>query len=76
MTQVTDKHGHRHNSVQADEADKNSALAQNSSSKSTTPTVQETANETREAAREVGGQKGPEPTRYGDWEKNGRCTDF
>ena len=25
---------------------------------------------------EVGGQKGPEPTRYGDWEKNGRCTDF
>lgn len=26
--------------------------------------------------REHGGQKGPEPTRYGDWEKNGRCTDF
>ena len=25
---------------------------------------------------EVGGQAGPEPTRYGDWEKNGRCTDF
>jgi hypothetical protein len=25
---------------------------------------------------EVGGQSGPEPTRYGDWEKNGRCTDF
>ena len=25
---------------------------------------------------EVGGQKGPEPTRYGDWEKAGRCTDF
>ena len=27
-------------------------------------------------AKEFGGQKGPEPTRYGDWEKNGRCTDF
>jgi hypothetical protein len=27
-------------------------------------------------APEIGGQKGPEPTRYGDWEKNGRCTDF
>ncbi|MDE8350270.1 MAG: DUF1674 domain-containing protein [Acidocella sp.] len=27
-------------------------------------------------AKEIGGQKGPEPTRYGDWEKNGRCTDF
>jgi hypothetical protein len=25
---------------------------------------------------EIGGPKGPEPTRYGDWEKNGRCTDF
>ncbi len=25
---------------------------------------------------EIGGQKGPEPTRYGDWEKNGRCSDF
>jgi hypothetical protein len=26
--------------------------------------------------REIGGPKGPEPTRYGDWEHNGRCTDF
>lgn len=25
---------------------------------------------------EVGGPRGPEPTRYGDWEKNGRCSDF
>ena len=25
---------------------------------------------------EVGGRKGPEPTRYGDWERNGRCIDF
>ena len=25
---------------------------------------------------EQGGQAGPEPTRYGDWEKNGRVTDF
>jgi hypothetical protein len=25
---------------------------------------------------EVGGPKGPEPTRYGDWQFNGRCTDF
>ena len=25
---------------------------------------------------EFGGPKGPEPTRYGDWEKNGRCIDF
>ncbi|MFQ5971971.1 MAG: DUF1674 domain-containing protein [Alphaproteobacteria bacterium] len=26
--------------------------------------------------REIGGPKGPEPTRYGDWERNGRCIDF
>ena len=26
--------------------------------------------------REIGGRKGPEPTRYGDWEKGGRCIDF
>jgi len=26
--------------------------------------------------KEVGGPKGPEPTRYGDWEVGGRCTDF
>lgn len=27
-------------------------------------------------AEEIGGPRGPEPTRYGDWERNGRCTDF
>lgn len=27
-------------------------------------------------SREIGGPKGPEPTRYGDWEKAGRCIDF
>jgi hypothetical protein len=26
--------------------------------------------------REIGGRKGPDPTRYGDWEKGGRCIDF
>jgi hypothetical protein len=25
---------------------------------------------------EIGGPSGPEPTRYGDWEKKGRCIDF
>jgi hypothetical protein len=28
------------------------------------------------APREIGGRDGPEPTRFGDWEKNGRCIDF
>jgi hypothetical protein len=29
-----------------------------------------------ERPKEIGGPKGPEPTRYGDWEKGGRCIDF
>jgi len=31
---------------------------------------------TSERPVEIGGPKGPEPTRYGDWEKAGRCSDF
>lgn len=26
--------------------------------------------------KEIGGPKGPEPTRYGDWEQKGRASDF
>ncbi len=26
--------------------------------------------------KETGGPNGPEPTRYGDWERNGICVDF
>ena len=29
-----------------------------------------------ERAEEVGGPSGPEPTRYGDWEKKGLTSDF
>ena len=25
---------------------------------------------------EIGGREGPDPTRFGDWEKGGRCIDF
>ena len=31
---------------------------------------------TDDSPAEIGGPKGPEPTRYGDWEKAGRCIDF
>jgi len=30
----------------------------------------------RSEVAEIGGPPGPEPTRYGDWERNGRCVDF
>ncbi len=37
---------------------------------------QKEANELNQDSPEYGGQEGPDPTRYGDWEKGGRCTDF
>ena len=37
----------------------------------------EPAPATSPAPREIGGRAdGSDPTRYGDWEKNGRCIDF
>jgi hypothetical protein len=44
-----------------------------------TPKPQEPAKKPPQPAKrpqEVGGPKGPEPTRYGDWERDGRCIDF
>ncbi|XP_063431240.1 succinate dehydrogenase assembly factor 4, mitochondrial-like [Mytilus trossulus] len=32
--------------------------------------------DTNPATGEIGGPRGPEPTRYGDWERKGRVTDF
>jgi hypothetical protein len=37
-----------------------------------TPVVEEKP----QRPKEIGGPAGPEPTRYGDWEQKGRCTDF
>lgn len=31
---------------------------------------------TKPPADEIGGPEGAEPTRFGDWEKSGRCSDF
>lgn len=39
-------------------------------------TDQDHSSTTPDAEVEIGGPKGPEPTRFGDWEKNGRCSDF
>lgn len=33
-------------------------------------------NATEPRPKEIGGREGPDPTRYGDWEKGGRCIDF
>ena len=36
----------------------------------------EAARQPTNAAKEANGPKGPEPTRYGDWERNGIASDF
>lgn len=33
-------------------------------------------NEINPKTGEIGGPRGPEPTRYGDWERKGRVSDF
>ena len=38
--------------------------------------VPSTSNAVDAPKAEYGGPKGLEPTRYGDWERNGRCCDF
>lgn len=63
----SDPHGHRVTETEA-ESDANAA-----------PDVAPQAihEATPEATtREIGGRKGPDPARYGDWEKQGRCIDF
>ncbi|MGZ0187544.1 MAG: DUF1674 domain-containing protein [Alphaproteobacteria bacterium] len=32
--------------------------------------------QTTDTVKEIGGPKGPDPTRFGDWSVNGRCIDF
>ena len=47
--------------------------------KTTVPEAPKSAPHTKDESAvpvEKGGPKGPEPTRYGDWESGGRCTDF
>lgn len=42
----------------------------------TSPTAASSTIRPDEMPKEVDGPKGPEPTRFGDWEKGGRCSDF
>ena len=40
------------------------------------PGKEKPAAEPKAGEGEIGGRDGLEPTRYGDWEKDGRCIDF
>jgi len=50
--------------------------ARNPAQRSNNETVAAVHTPTIKPQPESGGPKGPEPTRYGDWERNGRCIDF
>jgi hypothetical protein len=57
--------------------------ASSSDSSDPKPAQEPAASDSRDRAavdaanvEEIGGPSGPEPTRYGDWERKGRCIDF
>jgi hypothetical protein len=58
-----------------DQPVKQQVLEKRDNSKPGTP-APDSATRTKEIAKEIGGPKGPEPTRFGDWERKGRCIDF
>lgn len=45
-------------------------------SKSADSDADDTVSKAEKLPKEVGGRGGLDPTRYGDWEKSGRCIDF
>jgi hypothetical protein len=42
----------------------------------TDPNLDDTSQDAAKRPKEIGGRGGLDPTRYGDWEKAGRCVDF
>lgn len=57
-------------------ADKNEKTISDNPQKPSEKTGAEKPDTDQRAEKEIGGQVGPEPTRYGDWEKNGIISDF
>jgi hypothetical protein len=54
--------------------DPNNTAGDEAPSKS--PKADDTPSKDADRAKEIGGRGGLDPTRYGDWEKAGRCIDF
>ena len=56
--------------------DKKSATADAPKPEPAKPVPPEKPGKVAEKIVEIGGPPGPEPTRYGDWQFNGKVTDF
>ncbi|MBG61786.1 MAG: hypothetical protein CMP03_04715 [Woeseiaceae bacterium] len=54
---------------------KNKSLKQSDLKKSEKSNNQKTSRNHKKP-KEIGGRGGLDPSRYGDWEKDGRCIDF
>jgi hypothetical protein len=57
-------------------AEKNPMEKSKNKKQESTPADQNPSSVNRHPSTEQGGPKGPEPTRYGDWEIAGKCVDF
>jgi hypothetical protein len=56
--------------------DKPKALPEARKAEPEKPVPAEKPKKVEEKVVEIGGPPGPEPTRYGDWQFNGKVTDF
>jgi hypothetical protein len=59
-----------------DQTEKSQTTKSNKAGENTSRLEPQGTSATHPLQEEIGGFSGPEPTRYGDWEKNGRCVDF
>ena len=65
-----------HISVMSDDEKKTALKKQAQANALAEAKARRAAHVVEKRASESGGQEGPEPTRYGDWEKDGIISDF
>jgi hypothetical protein len=56
--------------------DKKAKTSNSQASPGTDPKTDDNPQNDANREKEIGGRGGLDPTRYGDWEKAGRCIDF
>lgn len=76
MIQDENHKSHILSNTHADESQAQSALDDDQESESASACKTSALKPQSASLEEVGGPSGLEPTRYGDWERNGRCVDF
>jgi hypothetical protein len=62
--------------MSAKDPDNKADVSHSKADSRTGPKPDDNPQDTPNRPKEIGGRGGPDPTRYGDWEKAGRCIDF